>query len=312
MENTLFFGNGINKLNPQNESWNDLLDKIKDYPKFKNGDLPNTMIYERIILEKDRDSLNIFDDEFKVKDKIARLMEEISTNDVYSDLYNLNAKNYLTTNYDSAFIKSVMKNNSNLDIQSCDSEDVYSIRRVKKISSMEKKEKHLWHIHGEIKKPATIMLGLDHYCGEIGKIDDYIKGKYKYTEKKTRISENSILDKLEKNEFTGSSWIELFFNSNVHIFGFSFNYAEIDLWWIINKRARMKKSRFRELINNDIIFYCIDIDEYMEGVLESMDVKVEKFSSVDKNNKYHDYYKKLIEHFNSKINGTKPKQKKED
>ena len=50
------------------------------------------------------------------------------------------------------------------------------IRRLKKISNSKELKKHFWQIHGEIRKPATIMLGLDHYCGEIGKIDQYTKG----------------------------------------------------------------------------------------------------------------------------------------
>lgn len=43
-----FFGNGINRLSENHVTWNDLLDRIKGINNFKNGQLPNTMVYERI------------------------------------------------------------------------------------------------------------------------------------------------------------------------------------------------------------------------------------------------------------------------
>ncbi len=305
MENTLFFGNGINRLDSKNISWDALLDILKEKRKFDNKDLPNTMIYERIILEKPNEDLDILKNEFKVKEEISKLMSNISTNKFYIDLYNLNVENYLTTNYDYAFISTIEGlKEDNISIREYSSEDVYSIRRLKRIFSKKQVKKHFWQIHGEIKKPATIMLGLDHYCGEIGKINNYIKGGYRYIKEKETIIEKSILKKLIDNKFTGSSWIELFFNSNIHIFGFSFDYAEIDLWWIINKRSRMKNSEYGYLICNTITFYCDSIDNHMKGVLESMDVKIKIISFSEGDGKYDKYYEDLIKNLDFTINSS--------
>ncbi|HFP9359004.1 TPA: hypothetical protein ACHO1X_004863 [Klebsiella michiganensis] len=52
MANTLFFGNRINRLSENHFTWSDLLDNIKGMNKFESGQLPNTMVYERIFLEK--------------------------------------------------------------------------------------------------------------------------------------------------------------------------------------------------------------------------------------------------------------------
>jgi len=71
MENTIFFGNGINRLSPNNISWDELLSKIKGPRKFKDNDLPNTMIYERIILERPNKYKEILRDEFEVKQDIS-------------------------------------------------------------------------------------------------------------------------------------------------------------------------------------------------------------------------------------------------
>jgi hypothetical protein len=302
MENTIFFGNGINRLSPENISWSNLLNDLKETRAFDNDSLPNTMIYERIILEKPNNHSDILNDEFEAKAKIAELMANIKPHQTYIDLFNINAENYLTTNYDYAFIDSLKElNEVNFPIFEYSSEDVYSIRRLKRISNTNERKKHFWQIHGELRKPATIMLGLDHYCGEIGKIDNYIKGTYRYTEHKETITEISIAEKLLNKNFSGSSWIELFFNSNIHIIGFSLDYAEINLWWIINKRARMKKSELGVLITNKISFYCEDINEHLKGVLESMDVTIEIIPSSSGKNRYNDYYKKLTEVLNTKI-----------
>ncbi|MCE1197653.1 MAG: SIR2 family protein [Marinilabiliales bacterium] len=302
MENTIFFGNGINRLSPKNISWSNLLNDLKESRTFDNDNLPNTMIYERIILEKPTKSLDILNDEFATKRKIADLMSKISAHQTYIDLYNINAQNYLTTNYDYAFIKSLQElKEVNFQIHEYSSEDVYSIRRLKRISNVKESKKHFWQIHGEIRKPATLMLGLDHYCGEIGKIDNYIKGTYRYTENKETITEISLPEKLRDNKFNGSSWIELFFNSNIHIIGFSFDYAEIDLWWIINKRARMKKSDLGQLITNEIIFYCDEINEHLKGVLLSMDISVNIVPSLPGNNRFNEYYKNLTNELKIKI-----------
>ena len=58
-------------------------------------------------------------------------------------------------------------------------ESIYSIRRshAYREQSMGKIKK-IFPIHGECMAPKTIMIGYDHYCGSLGKLDDYFKGKY--------------------------------------------------------------------------------------------------------------------------------------
>lgn len=297
MDSTIIFGNGINRLSKKTISWGHLLDLIKGTRKFNDGLLPNTMIYERIILERPPSPDDVLYDEFEVKKEIAELMKEIGPNEIYTDLFRLNVKNYITTNYDYSFIYSTLDSNEvSPPIQEFSTEDVYSIRRLKQMPNRYERIKYLWQIHGEIRKPATIMLGLDHYCGSIGKIDSYIKGWYSYSRDGVKIEELSIEGKFKNKAFTNSSWVELFFTTNIHIIGFSLDYSEIDLWWIINKRARMKKSKsLREFIQNKITFHCNDIDEQKKGLLESMDINVKIETLADKN--YVEYYQRLLRRF---------------
>ena len=146
------------------------------------------------------------------------------------------------------------------------------------------------------------MLGLDHYCGSIGKIDSYIKGWYRHVQEGKTIEEPSIENKFKNNSFNNSSWVELFFTSNIHIIGFTLDYSEIDLWWIINKRARLKRSKnLEKKIKNKITYYCNEIDDQKKGLLASLDIEVQVDELIDTDNKYFDYFKKLIKQFKRKL-----------
>lgn len=88
------------------------------------------------------------------------------------------------------------------------------------------KSKVVYYIHGDMHHPKSIMLGLDHYCGSIGKINDYLKDHYDYS--------GTILLDLPKRLSQGindiMSWIDLFFMSNIYIVGIGLDYSETDLW----------------------------------------------------------------------------------
>lgn len=302
MENTLLFGNGINRLTDKNISWIEVLKQIKIPRNFEDGDLPNTLIYERIILEHPNIYSKKFSVEFNVKSKISKLLKVIQIHPFYQELYDLNIQHYLTTNYDNSFIDTIKSRKDDaLNIEDASTEKIYSIRRLKKISNQDRQSKRFWQIHGEINAPKTIMLGLDHYSGSVSKIDNFIKGNYTYKRNQEEMKEPSIIDKFKTNSFSGISWIELFFTTNVHIIGFSLDYAEIDLWAIINKRARLMKGELKEKIKNEIFFYCDKITKEKEGVLKMMNIKVEVLPISDSETRYVDFYKESFDLIKSRL-----------
>lgn len=265
MEHTLFFGNGINRLSENHVTWNDLLDRIKGINNFENGQLPNTMVYERIFLEKQTVDSNEKKDELEIKNVIAEGLREQEPNKVLVELASLPIEHYLTTNYDYAFEKAL-----DISPEKHSPEDIYSLRR-KRIYKSENYTKFLWNIHGEIDNPKSIMLGLDHYCGSVSKIDMYVKGNYSYTANGTNFSVNSIIYKLKNNCFCHTSWVDLFFSTNVHILGFSLDYSETDIWWLLNKRARFSSE---EKINNKVYFYTSNICDEKKELLKAFNVEV--------------------------------------
>lgn len=258
MKNTLFFGNGLNQLTNDGPSWEKLLEELKGNKTFNHDTLTNTMIYERIFLERDKISL---DKEILIKDEVAQMMKGIKGGEYYQKIIDLGFENYITTNYDYAFKNTMRESNINEN-----NEKIYSIRRNLDFDNLK-----VWHIHGELDNPKSIQLGLDHYSGYIAKIDAYIKGNYEYKKDGESIRTKSIEDKLSTLKYDEISWIELFFKTNIHILGLTLDYSEIDLWWILNKRARLMIGND---INNKIVFYTNEIDEQKKGLLESFKVEV--------------------------------------
>lgn len=283
MPSTVFFGNGINRLSPNAVSWIDLLDEIKGDNRFTNGLLPNTMIYERIFMGMHKVGGKQKVDEVIIKNTIANSLAKQDSNDVFKMLGGMRFEHYLTTNYDYAFEKALA-----IIPDRMSSEEVYSLRRKRKYQTSIG-EKYLWNIHGEIDSPKSIMLGLDHYCGSVSKLDAYVKGNYKYAVDGKVISIESMEKKLTSNSFCYTSWVDLFFSSDVHIVGFSLDYSETDIWWVLNKRARFAVDG---LIKNKIFFYVDYIDDQKRGLMESFDVNVVLIEVIDGD--YESMYRKAI------------------
>ncbi|PBQ31897.1 hypothetical protein CNR22_08985 [Sphingobacteriaceae bacterium] len=298
LETTLFFGNGINNLSNKPISWNHLLNSIKERNNFDNGTLPNTLIYERALFQNHTEE-DIPQTEFDLKNKIAKQLKVIETNEYYKKLMDLKCKNYLTTNYDYALEKRF--ENEGMILSNKNMEDLYSIRRFTSVATASGAEQcKVWHLHGEIGKPMSIMLGFDQYCGSVSKIDGYIKGTYEFQENKKPIAIKRIELKLAWNKFDNRSWAELFFRTNVHILGFSMDFSETDIWWLLNKRARMiADKKTSHLIKNKIFFYASDdITQQKEGTLESFKVNVVKTS---REVSWEDFYTKSLAKIRAKM-----------
>jgi hypothetical protein len=289
MRNTVLFGNGINRVSDNAVSWEDLLDSIKGSNVFDNGDLPNTMVYERIFMQQHVAIKSEKADELKIKNQIAEAMQSQGSNVVFELLASLDVEHYLTTNYDYAFEKTLSTPPEKLS-----TEEVYSLRRKRNYSTISG-NKYLWNIHGEIDHPKSIMLGLDHYCGSVSKIDSYVKGTYKHTVEGKIVDVASMQEKLKSKSYCLTSWVDLFFSSNVHIVGLSLDYSEIDLWWVLNKRARFAIDG---LVSNKIYFYTNHMDEDKMGLLKSFNVEVVTTNVI--NNDYIGMYKSSISKIPSK------------
>lgn len=266
--NSILFGNGLNLLSEDCPSWKELLSDIsdKDNAPILEG-IPPTLQYEQVYLSPNTSFSGLTNktEETTLKNAVKRRLRKLHSNDYYERLRSMDVNVFLTTNYDHAFYDNDEGSVVNYD----GTEKLYSIRRWKRLMAGSK-ESLIYHIHGDIKGVSSIMLGLDHYGGSLAKIQDYVKGNYQRTRtisgKKVRYKVvPSIRERLKNGsalnasdyEFKDSgyplfSWIDAFFFTNMHIIGLAIDFSEIDIWWILSRRARLLKSG---LLNNRIWYY---------------------------------------------------------
>lgn len=290
---TILYGNGVNRLTKGMPSWDQLIEEISDVEL--NNNIPNPLKYEALLvkkpyrgscqrlLTKDGKSLLTSDGkrfygkgeltEKKLKEKIAMRLESFGANSVYERIAKLPVNHFITTNYDNPLFKSIGDGvvNSRFRI-----EKIYSIRRNYVITTPDGKQKQYWPMHGNIDSPASIMLGFDHYCGSLAKIEQYVKGGYELKGK--REGEKERVESMSKRLIDGindvKSWVDLFFVSDIHIIGLNLGYEETDLWWVLNKRRRIKQAE-SNLIRNRIFYYPVEtVKEDIEQLLNSFDVEV--------------------------------------
>lgn len=255
----IFYGNGLNRIS-EGIDWNGLLDSIGNN-SIRSKITTNTMRYEVIYLSKDispisQNTPSQETSEFEIKRSIAqKLREQQKTNDTYKRLAHLPFTDYITTNYDHSLEQTLLEigyKEENSDM----TESIYNIHRFRRFYK-DGDVKRIWHIHGDLDKPRCIMLGYDHYCGGLTRINEYIKGSYNPSKAPSH-RVKKIGERLS-NEISPSdikSWIDIFFISDIHFIGYGLDYTEIDIWWILNKRMRMIKER-KISIDNKIFFHSI-------------------------------------------------------
>ena len=268
----VFFGNGIHRLSA-GPSWEDLIIRLSSSLGRKGGDYeldfgkPFTLLYEELAVRAGMSRSQI---EKIFANEVAKFSEELRPHELHKALLSLNISHYITTNYDLTLERAIVEPNK-LEGSSSIVERRYSIFRRFTING-----NHIWHIHGEIIHPGSIMLGYDHYAGALQKIREYTTTGAKYS----GFNRRSLIARLSPT-MTVSSWIDLFFISDIHILGISLNTVEMHLWWIIAFRARKAKEKN---VENVIRYYHpkqIGIrtsreDERKLEMLVSFGVKIEE------------------------------------
>ena len=100
--------------------------------------------------------------------------------------------------------------------------------------------------------PLTVLtLGHEHYVGYLQKMGNYLKDKItskrKGEQKEIRspiqmaIHRQKEIRAFDKAK-TIYSWVDLFLMNDVYILGLSLDYTEIDLWWLMIFKARLKRE----------------------------------------------------------------------
>ena len=86
----------------------------------------------------------------------------------------------------------------------------------------------VWHVHGEGRKPDSMILGHYYYANLLEKIVTYL-----------RREGNRFLHEQERGmPVTVKSWADALLMGDVYILGFGCDVSEFDLWWLLNRKKK--------------------------------------------------------------------------
>jgi hypothetical protein len=244
-KNVILLGNGINDV-VNSYKWKDLINDLILYLDLKDMHVDDKksfpLFYEEMYLTNLKTKRVL---ESNIKSFIAEKVKIFRPIDLHERITSLGLSDILTTNYDMVIENS--KSNQILSNMGIVKESLYSVFRYMTIGKTK-----VWHIHGEVNFPNSILLGYEHYSGQLQHIRNYVVSG---TGNEYRNKNFTALIKLIKDgKVENNSWLDLFFTSNIYIVGLSLDFSETDLWWLLTYRAR-KKLEGKSLINNSITYY---------------------------------------------------------
>ena len=86
----------------------------------------------------------------------------------------------------------------------------------------------IWHIHGELRRPSSIILSHDEYARLVHHILAYNESRGRDYEKFAA-------------ELKFKSWVDYFLMGDVYILGLGMDFSEFDLLWLLGRRRRLRE-----------------------------------------------------------------------
>lgn len=261
MSGVLFLGNGINRAFDQ-VSWTELIKKThekynSENPYNENSSLPMPM--QIVVATKDNVNKAMQDISEEMNFEISEEQKNFLKN-----VLDLPVKNIITANYTfelerSADVGSTL--HSYRKVRSFTKKCTFKDKQFNlfKYYNSDKYEKRIWHIHGDIATPSSIIMGNYYYGKLLREIEDYVPSfmrRYAYSRK-------------NGTELAEYSWVDSFLTENVYMMGFGMDFNETDLWWLIC----CKKRHFPD---TKVYFYqpSKDISEEKRMMLNAYNVSI--------------------------------------
>ena len=254
ISNILLLGNGINRCFDNGISWDRLLSEMSDNryteDSIKSLALPSALKAMLVTGDNTEEAIKSHLDSFSMS--IAKAQSEL-----LNSLFEIGFDEVLTTNYtyeleaaalniESIDFGRIIKLMAHTDEVS-KSEGKYLLHTYNKVPAG-----RIWHIHGELRKPGSMVLDHYKYVGLISKIKELCdKRGGSYT----------------NNDFVCRSWADSFILGNVFILGFGFDFSETDLWWLLERKKREKSE------HGNVVYYYLET-EALTDVRPKLDLLV--------------------------------------
>ena len=235
--NLLLVGNGPNYFSA-GTSWEDVVRATARKARLANQ--TEKIIKEPLPLVYETIAARYPDKEKQARAELAVQMLKMVPNAIHHELMGLDWPTVLTTNYDECLESA---SGDKFVASNLEREATYSVFRRRSAGP-----RAVWHIHGDVRSPRTMMLGMHHYCGYLQKLRAYL----------TTPSQQSplvLVDQSRSLESVRHSWADLFLRDDVHIIGLSLSYSEIVLWWLLAYKYRLTHQK--KLTCGSTTFYYI-------------------------------------------------------
>lgn len=299
--NVLMIGNGVNRAFGKT-SWNALIDIIKTRDDINAEQLQSPMPLKAILLSNNKIDEQLKNVNQNSQEILYGIVESEEQTKMLRQILTIGFDHILTTNYSYeleiaslgqiSISKKQLLNMSTHTPQIKRVEAKFLLHSYNEVVCEEANNK-IWHIHGESRKPESVILGHYNYGSLMYKMKDYMdkRGKIYRNKEKT----NEIID-IE-------SWLDAFVLGDVYVIGFRYDLSEFDLWWLLNRKAREKVN------HGKVYFYEPEpmfFDERLE-LLKALDVQVEhlgmKLTDYKEENGhiYKEFYKKALNEIDIKI-----------
>lgn len=231
----LLLGNGINRAFCS-DSWDDLLNSIderEDKYDISDRSCPETL--KAILVTCDRVDTALADK----KEQLANLGAAKPDGQLVllRRLLDIGFDGILTTNYsyelETAALGAENINESRLkhiqrhtsEISRCEPNFMLHTYNAVTYNGIEQK---IWHVHGEARKPDSMVLGHYYYGTLLGKMLAVNKKR----------GNSYFLDRQDGTPPKIGAWTDAFILGDVYILGFGFGFAESDMWWLLNRKKR--------------------------------------------------------------------------
>jgi hypothetical protein len=231
----LFLGNGINRAF-NGLSWQDLLNRISKRTDINADSLKAPMPLRAVLLTNDGIDKALEENHKYFFGKI----ESAEHAKTLRRLLTVGFDDILTVNYSYELEATALGQSEisekqikkKMDTTGERAEPVYLLHTYNK-AVCDETVNRIWHIHGESRKPGSMILGHYLYGNLLGRIRNELdrSGKrYDYLQKHGK-------------PIGYDSWIDSFILGDVYILGCGFDLSEIDLWWLLNRRQREKANK---------------------------------------------------------------------
>lgn len=269
MQMTMLIGNGPNRLSETTVSWENVLEQLMINTSRRTrknaAGKPLPLLFDELALDLERRGTG---GPGELRRAYAQAMQALSPNSVHHRIMELGLRHILTTNYDYALeLAAAAPDPESRKVRST-GESKFSLFRYRSTATSQ-----VWHLHGEIDYPRTLQLGYEHYgsClgrmqryvtdGGDGQVSPFVRGKVDFEAKPLTFS-----------------WIDVFLRDDVHILGLGLDFVEIDLWWLLVYKERLRCRR-RLPVGATVYhhFYIADLsarDRARLSTLEGLGVKV--------------------------------------